>query len=203
MRDIRSAASALLPCGHRRQRRGGQVARLDDGGAGSSHRRRRAEADRRILPEHRVPAQQEHHPLGEGALVHQARGRVRRRPRIGHDQHAGCAGQETGDGRRIYADFPPSTGTWYTRWISLQSIVALRRTESTRLRVIFSAAWAVIGTNVAPVGLARRGHVACLDGPAPRGRRPRTYGAQEGEVTRQLPNWVVRLGAFAVPSCGR
>ena len=57
------------------QRRAGQVPGLDAGRGGPAGRRRRAEVRRRVVPEHRLPAEQERHPLRQGRVLLPARAR--------------------------------------------------------------------------------------------------------------------------------
>ena len=122
------------------QRRGRQAPRLDAGLAGEAGGGRRAAVRRRVLPEHRLPAEQERHP--------QRQGRPLLPPRRTSSGSAPTAGRST---------WPPSataSGRWWTGWS--------RCTSRSTGRAAPSSSWAA-ATSSAPKtdrGRAQRGRDA-------------------------------------------
>ena len=64
----------------------------------AARRRRRAAMDRRLLPECRLPPQQEHHSQREGRVVLRPRGGVRNYDLWVYRQHGQGDGPQTNDG---------------------------------------------------------------------------------------------------------
>jgi hypothetical protein len=76
---------------------GSTIAAWTFAGEGKS-RSRRAQIHRRVMPEHRVPAEQEHHPQRENRIVLAPKQGIRHHPRRIRDRHGGRARAQAQDG---------------------------------------------------------------------------------------------------------
>ena len=101
-----NVASRGIRRGRPGQRGGRQAPGLDAGLAREAHGGHRAAVRRRVLPQHRLPAEQERHPRRQGRQLLPPRRRVRDRHRRLEGRHGRRPRPQAEDGRRAGRDAP-------------------------------------------------------------------------------------------------